>query len=189
MSVRAVYCAHWVRLAVATLVAALALAVVSLVEFGVVTVLTLVAVFGLRDITTGVVLALAPLVLFSVGYAFELASGRLSGGRVESKTEVDRRRLVALVTAGSLALLGAVQLLALTGMSPFWLAPAVGLSVVAVHQYRIWGRFRSSDAEGAVIPSAVDPADRPALRDDLQTRGPPCPARGRSTTDRQTRPD
>jgi len=183
MTARAVYWGHWLRLSLAALVGFVALTLVSLVEFGFVTLMA----WGLLSLLAEapgdepgqfvamvvlpwvafVVLALVLYLLWAAGVAL----GWLSDAPA---TRTDFRRFVGLFVVAPLALTAAVRLLGRAGLSPIWPAAATGVAVVSVHQYRLWSRFRRVDTADELIaeddPKQENGPGRPALREELQSR-------------------
>jgi len=181
MTARMVYWGHWLRLGLAALLGFAALVALTLFELGAVAFLTWMLVAAVEHgRTSSVLLLLGPasglilLLVYLLWWVVASLLGWSSGGPTGKPHPADAvglPRLVVLLFVLPLAGFGLLRLLlGPVGLSPVLVALAAATAVVAVHQYRLWGAFRTETAVEVVAPAADREPDLPEMRDDLIAR-------------------
>ncbi len=181
MTARMVYWGHWLRLGLAALLGFAALVTLTLFELGAVAFLTWMLVVAVEHGRTGsVLLLLGPasglilLLVYLLWWAVASLLGWSPGGPTGKPHPADAVGLPRLVVVLFLLPLAGFGLLRLllgpVGLSPVLVALAVATAVVAVHQYRLWGAFRTETAVDAVAPAADREPDLPEMRGHLVAR-------------------
>lgn len=176
MSVRTVYWGHWIRLIAAITVSFGALCFISLLELGLVFFYTWAVLVTIQqEPSVGVLVAAATLTLVGV-LALWWVFARLFGSVDRPRPDViaDVRKLVVIFAGGPLAVIAVTVLVDLlfgsAGLWPVPVAFVAGILVVGVHQYQLWGGFRTAKAVDAVAPDADRAVEAPEVRDDVVAR-------------------